>query len=67
LARAFREKARVRLVISSTEETGHVESGDDASKVKKGFHVREDLFGQVVEYDGNNYVIRFTLASGGTK
>jgi len=67
LARAFREKARVRLVISSTEETGHVESGDDASKVKKAFHVREDLVGQVVEYDGNNYVIRFTLAGGGTK
>jgi hypothetical protein len=67
VARAFREKACVRLVISSTEETGHIESGEDASKVKKDLHVREDLFGQVIEFDGNNYVIRFTLTRGGGK
>jgi hypothetical protein len=67
LARAFREKTRVRLVISSTKETEHVESGADASKVKKDFHVLEDLVGKVVEYDGNNYVIRFTSAGGGGK
>jgi hypothetical protein len=63
----LREKTRVRLIISSTEETEHVESGDDASKVKKDFHLREDLVGQVVEYDGNNYVIRFTSAGAGAK
>jgi hypothetical protein len=66
LAIAFKEKSRVRLVISSTEETGHVESGGDASKVKKDFHVREDLVGEVVEYDGEQYVVRFTPNRGGT-
>ena len=55
----------MRLVVSSTEETGHVESGGDASKVKKDFHVREDLVGEVVEHDGDKYVIRFTSTSGG--
>jgi len=65
VAKAFREKSRVRLVISSTEETGHVESGRDASKVTKDFHVREDLVGEVVEYDGDKYVIRFRSTSGG--
>ena len=64
VAKAFREKSRVRLVISSTEETGHVESGRDASQVKKDFHVREDLVGKVVEYDGDKYVIRFIPTSG---
>jgi hypothetical protein len=59
LARAKRENALIRLVISSTEHKDHIESGGDASKVKKGFHVREDLVGQVVEYDGDNYVVRF--------
>lgn len=65
LAKALREKSRVRLVISSTEETGHVESGRDASKVKKEFHLREDLVGEVVQYDGDNYLIRFRSTSGG--
>jgi hypothetical protein len=67
LARALKEKSRVRLVISSTEEIDHVESGADASKVRKDFHVREDLVGQVIEYDGDNYVIRFTSIEGGAR
>jgi len=59
LARAKSENALIRLVISSTEQKDHVESGGDASKVKKDFHVREDLVGRVVEYDGDDYVVRF--------
>lgn len=59
LARAKSENALIRLVISSTEHKDHIESGGDASKVKKDFHVREDLVGQVVEFDGDDYVVRF--------
>ena len=67
LARALKDNSRIRLVISSTEHTDHVDSGGDASKVKKDFHVREDLVGQVVDYDGDSYVIRFGLVAGGVK
>lgn len=63
LAKAHKQKSPIRLVIAQTEETAHVESGADASKVKKSFHVREDLIGQVVEYDGDTYVIRFSRAA----
>jgi hypothetical protein len=60
VAKAYKEKSRVRLVIVNTEDTHHVDSGADASKVKKSFHVREDLVGHVIEYDGDKYTFRFT-------
>ena len=66
LAVAFRNRSRIRLIISSTDETVHVESGADASEVAKEFHVRKDLVGEVVEYDGETYVIRFRPDSEGT-
>jgi hypothetical protein len=59
LASAFASGSNVRLVIVHTEHTEHVESGADASKVKKDFSVRTDLIGKVVEWDGNNYAVRF--------
>ncbi|MEQ1775349.1 MAG: hypothetical protein ABL891_16355 [Burkholderiales bacterium] len=57
--KAFREKSSVRLIVSRTEDTDYVEAGGDASKVKKDFHLRDDLIGEIVEYDGENYVFRF--------
>lgn len=57
--RAFKEQALVRLVIVSTVEIEHVESGNDASQVKKEFQVRPELVGRVVELDVANYVFRF--------
>ena len=59
IAAAFAEKKPVRLVLASTDDAKHVESGKDASKIKKEFHVREELIGEVVEFDGDNYVLRF--------
>lgn len=56
---AFERKCPVKLVVVQTENIDHVESGEDASKVKKDFAVREDLVGQVVELDDDNYVVRF--------
>lgn len=55
----FHRKAVVRLVLVHTDNIVHVESGEDASKVKKDFSARTDLVGEVIEYDGENYVIRF--------
>lgn len=59
LDRAFREKSRVRLVIARTKEVARVEAGEDASTIKKEFHVRVDLIGKVIEWDGTQYALRF--------
>ena len=52
----------IRLVLVRTIETGVIDSGDDASKVKKTFYVREDLVGTLVKFDGDEFVIDFTRA-----
>lgn len=57
--RAYRELTDVRLVMARTDEVRHVEDGQDASKVKKDFVVRDDLVGKVVAFDGESYVFRF--------
>lgn len=57
--RAFDVGSTLRLVIAKTEEIGRVEASEDASQIKKGFSVREDLVGCVSEWDGDRYVFRF--------
>lgn len=64
LDRAYREKSRVRLVIARTSEVARVEAGEDASKIKKEFHPREDLVGEVIAWDGTRYAIRFERSPG---
>ena len=49
-------------MIVSTQEVARVEAGEDASKLKKEFDVRPELLGEVVELDGDDYVIRFRRA-----
>lgn len=56
---AFERKCPVRLVVVQTKNIDHVESGADASKLKKDFSAHDDLVGEVAEFDGDNYVIRF--------
>lgn len=66
----FRENVRkahaaqsvVRLVIARTEEVAKVQSGGDASTVKKDYFVRDDLIGRVSEITDAVYVFQFTLA-----
>lgn len=53
----------VRMVVATTTETEVVDTGHDASKVKKTFHVREEVVGQVVSFDGDNYVIEHRRAN----
>jgi hypothetical protein len=51
-----REEGRmVRLVVASTLDTEHVQSGRDASKIKKDFDPKEDLVGEVAELNGDRY------------
>lgn len=59
LSRAFQEHSAVRLVVASTREIEYVQSGKDASKVKKSFDPRLDLIGELVLLDGEDYRFRF--------
>jgi hypothetical protein len=65
LDKALETGAVVRLVISRTDDVAHVESGADASKVKKDFFRKEDVVGKVTEWDGDRYAITFVKASAG--
>jgi hypothetical protein len=62
VAEAFNKGSKVRLVIVRTEEPARVEAGEDASKLKKEFFIRDDLVGEVIEWDGTKYAFRFTKA-----
>lgn len=59
LTKAFNINANVRLVIVRTEEKEKVESGVDASTIKKNFSIREDLIGKLIKWDGDNYTFSF--------
>ena len=63
VARAFTTAAVVRLVIADTIEVGRVEAGEDGSKIKKDFHLKEEVVGRVTEWDGENYIFRFERAT----
>lgn len=60
LTTAFADKLPVRMVVTTAKETDPVDKGQDASKVKKTFHIRKDLVGAVIEFDGDSFVIEFT-------
>lgn len=59
ITKAYVERIPVRLVVVRTEEIARIEAGDDASKVKKEFSVRDDLVGFVTELDDDQYVFSF--------
>ncbi len=50
----------IRVVIARTENSDAVEAGQDASKLQNTFSVREDWFGELIVWDGDNYEIKFT-------
>jgi hypothetical protein len=59
VADAYSGGKKVRLVVVKTDDVASVESGADASKLKKEFFLREDLEGKVIELDAERYVFRF--------
>jgi hypothetical protein len=59
LANAYADKSTIRLITVRTDDTAYIEAGHDASKVKKEFHVRHDLIGKLIMYNGEDYVFRF--------
>jgi hypothetical protein len=44
---AHTAKAPVRLVIATSENISHVQSGEDAGRIRKEYFVRDDLVGEV--------------------
>lgn len=59
VCRAYLEGATICLIVVRTDEIARVEAGEDASRIKKDFSVREDLVGRIVELDESRYVFRF--------
>ena len=49
----------IRAVIAHTENPVEVEAGQDASKFKSTYSVRENWIGNLEAWDGNNYEIKF--------
>lgn len=65
LAKAFAERSPVRLVVARTLETARVEAGEDPNRIPADYESRTEQVGTVIEFDGNDYVIRFRQASPG--
>ena len=59
ISKAFSECLLVRMVVATATDTNAIDYGHDASKVKKTFHVRNDVVGKVIKFDGDNFVIEF--------
>lgn len=59
LKTAFSEERIVRMVVATAKNPTLVEKVSDASKIRKTFHVRDDVVGRLTEFDGDNFVIAF--------
>lgn len=52
----------VRMVVATAKDPALVEKVGDASTIEKTFHVREDVVGRLLSFDGDNFVIEFEKA-----
>ncbi|MDI9333127.1 MAG: hypothetical protein QM533_01995 [Cytophagales bacterium] len=59
LTLALTENKPVRLIIVTTTEPDVVDRGEDASAIPKTFHIRQDVVGRVVNFDGDNFEFEF--------
>lgn len=61
LALAVDQKSSIRLTVSRTEKPALIHAGGDASKANNEFFVRDEMAGEVAEFDGTNYILRFRM------
>jgi hypothetical protein len=61
IALAVDQKASIRLIVSRSDKPALVQAGGDASKASNEFFVRDEMVGEVAEFDGTNYVLRFHM------
>jgi len=59
VSKAHAAGSRIHLVIVKTDQIARVEAGEDASKIRKEFFLRDDMIGWVHEFTDALYVIRF--------
>lgn len=52
----------IRLVIATTKEIQQVDNGSDASKISKTFHIKPEVIGSLVFFDGDQFIIDFCKA-----
>jgi len=60
ITQAYESGQRIRAVVVRTDETNLVDSGTDASKIKKSFSPKKNWEGRVVEFNGDRYIIEFS-------
>ena len=60
LDKAHASSQPIRAVIARTNNEAAVASGQDASKLKNTFSVRENWLGKLALWDGDNFEIEFT-------
>lgn len=59
LSVALQNAAPVRAVIATAADAARVDAGEPASSAGNRFHVRPDLVGRVVAFDGDAFQIDF--------
>lgn len=59
LTKARDQTLPVRLVIATTDQPEVVDRGKDASTIHKTFHIKDDVVGKVVVFDGDNFILEF--------
>ena len=50
----------IRLVIATAQNTIPVDMGLDASQISKTFHVKPDVVGNLLSFDGDEFIIDFS-------
>jgi hypothetical protein len=56
---AYDKNLDVRLVIATTDRPDVVDRGEEASTIRKTFHIKENAVGRVTSFDNDNFVIEF--------
>lgn len=62
LASAYKTEQPIKLIIAmpkNGDEIAKVEDGVDGSSIKKNFYVPPEMTGKIIEFNGENFVIRF--------
>lgn len=54
------ENRAILMVVATAKRPELVETTSDASTIDKTFHIKEDVIGRLLSFDGDNFVIEFT-------
>lgn len=57
--KAFNTGQILRVVIARAEDAGAVERGEDASGIKKRFSIKDDWYGKVLAWNGEDVELEF--------